>query len=114
MYLKSVTEYDGTQTQSKTPYVFSYYGRTVDNKDTLPNRVSYAQDHWGCYNGMDNNASLIPGYTGPFGTLDPQFDAFDIACSGVSSAQSFSDTYLIGDRCPSFPAMRAGTLQAIQ
>ncbi|WP_345207513.1 hypothetical protein, partial [Chryseobacterium ginsengisoli] len=38
-------------------YTFSYY------TTTLPNRLSYARDAWGYYNGAHNNTNLIPNIT---------------------------------------------------
>jgi hypothetical protein len=117
IYLKSLKEYDATQTQSKPAYVFSYYDRDSNGKDLLPNRVSFAQDHWGYYNGMNDNLSLVPPYTGPFGTLDPFFDIFDP--KGVFDPNDYGLPYftfnmMTGDRTPGFPNMRAGTLRSIQ
>ncbi|MCD0487944.1 DUF5977 domain-containing protein [Pedobacter sp. MC2016-14] len=118
MYLKSLTEYDATETLSKPPYKFSYFDRDINGKDKLPHRVSYAQDHWGYYNGQDNNASLIETYVGPFGTWDPVFDAFQPICLNASINYNykadFSYTYFTGNRTPSFPDMRGGTLKTIQ
>jgi len=42
---------DGSITK---PYFFDY------NKTALPNKISYAQDKWGYYNGKINNPSLVP------------------------------------------------------
>ena len=47
--LNSVTEV------GKPSYTFEYY-----DQENLPSRHSYARDHWGFYNGQDNNESLEP------------------------------------------------------
>lgn len=39
------------------PYKFEYYG------SFLPRRLSFAQDHWGFYNGATSNSTLIPTYS---------------------------------------------------
>ncbi len=39
----------------KPPYVFVY-----DENESLPPRFSFAQDHWGYYNGHNENTSLVP------------------------------------------------------
>lgn len=36
------------------------YVLTYHEEETLPPRLSFAQDKWGCYNGEDSNASLYP------------------------------------------------------
>ncbi len=53
MYLESVQEI-GSDGISKPPYSFDYH-----NRDLLPARLSYSQDHWGYYNGADNDV-MIP------------------------------------------------------
>ncbi|MEJ7769705.1 MAG: DUF5977 domain-containing protein [Chitinophagaceae bacterium] len=54
--LVSITEHNGTL--QKPPYTFRY-NESVE----LPNRLSYAQDHWGYYNGKLNNNDLIASFT---------------------------------------------------
>ncbi len=54
--LVSITEENGTF--QKPPYTFEY-----DESIELPGRMSYAQDHWGYYNGKLNNADLIATFT---------------------------------------------------
>lgn len=115
IYLKSLKEYDSTQTQSKPAYVFGYYDRDSNGKDLLPNRVSFAQDHWGYYNGMNGNLSLVPSYKGPFGTLDPLFDIFGPNGTNPNgiSLSDYTYNFMTGDRTSTFPNMRAGTLRSI-
>lgn len=48
--------------QSKNPYVFSYYEGS--NYLNLPTKHSFARDHWGYYNGKHENTSLIPKFIG--------------------------------------------------
>lgn len=42
----------------KPPYIFEY-NQSIE----LPDRLSYAQDHWGYYNGKLNNTDLISTFT---------------------------------------------------
>ena len=70
----------GCGTLSKPPHVFTYY-----QEAEVPRRLSYAQDHWGFYNGEVDNENLLPNGT----AQGPQ-------------------------RGSSFPAMQAGTLQRIR
>jgi hypothetical protein len=65
------------------PYNFDYHTEPV------PRTLSFSQDHWGFYNGADNN-TLIPTYT------ENQFDEVPGA-----------------DRDSKWPAMRGGTLYKI-
>lgn len=41
--------------EGKQPYIFSY-----NEEVNLPPKDSYARDYWGYYNGIDENATLIP------------------------------------------------------
>lgn len=54
--LISITE-ENTITR-KPPYAFEY-----NDSIQLPDRLSYAQDHWGYYNGKINNPDLISTFT---------------------------------------------------
>jgi YD repeat-containing protein len=65
LVLTSVREENVSTTSSgvqvvtqKPPYTF-HYNETM----ALPPRLSYAQDHWGYFNGKTNNPGLIPTYT---------------------------------------------------
>lgn len=53
LQLKTLTECDGSQV-CKPPHQFTYY-----NDQILPNLDSFAEDHYGFYNGKSNN-TLIP------------------------------------------------------
>lgn len=55
-FLNKLTETSCTGTIAK-PYVFEY-----NNPQLLPNKLSFAQDKWGFYNGKTTNASLFPKY----------------------------------------------------
>ena len=57
LQLKKLTEenvVNGILAQ-KTPHIFEY-----DESGLFPNRLSFAQDHWGYYNGANSNTSLMP------------------------------------------------------
>ncbi len=70
---------------NKPAYIFSYYQETE-----VPRRLSYAQDHWGFYNGAVDNNNLLP-------------------------EDKDSPTTIVGPlRESSFPSMQAGTLKQIQ
>lgn len=43
--------------EEKPPYVFTY-----EESISMPDRLSTAQDHWGYYNGKDNNLSMVPTF----------------------------------------------------
>ena len=63
MKLNNLDELDKQGNVIKT-HSFAY------NSNSLPARNSYAQDHWGFYNGKDANVNLIPaGGTTTFGTM---------------------------------------------
>jgi hypothetical protein len=56
LMLNKVWEYSSTGTFNP-PYSFNY------NTTSLPGRLSYAQDHWGFYNGATSNSSLFPMFS---------------------------------------------------
>lgn len=85
--LDQVQEVSGDGTLSKPPHAFSYFSEPV------PRRLSFGIDHWGFYNGITNNAVLIPTYT--------RF--------GSNTATSYPGA----NRDASWPAMRGGTMQQI-
>lgn len=55
--LDSLQEQTCNNSLSLAPYKFIYYS------NTLPRRLSFAQDHWGFYNGVAGNNTLVPTYT---------------------------------------------------
>jgi|GEM_PF-6112819 len=72
LMLDSIVEF-GKNTINNPPYRFTY------NQTPLPERDSKAQDHWGFYNGENDNISLIPPleygtYNWGGGTRDPDSD----------------------------------------
>jgi YD repeat-containing protein len=52
--LDSIQETTCDGSTANPPYTFSYASGKV------PRRLSYGIDHWGYYNGVDNNSTLIP------------------------------------------------------
>jgi hypothetical protein len=53
--LTTVKELNSSSTSNIPPYTLEY-----EENGTFPSRLSYAQDHWGYYNGVSSNSSLIP------------------------------------------------------
>ncbi len=74
--------------QSEPPYRFYYYDESL-----VPRRLSFAQDHWGFYNGAVSNTTMLP----------------------LISTGSQSYYAATGDeRSAKWPDMRAGALRLIQ
>ena len=82
--LDSIQEVSCDNSITVPPYRFSYYSEMV------PRLLSFGIDHWGYYNGLTNNSTLIPTYT----------------VNGTTTVNG-------ANRDPSWPAMRGGTLQQI-
>jgi predicted Rdx family selenoprotein len=61
--LLSVTEKSASGSALK-PHVFDYFESSTGYSD-LPAKTSFAQDHWGYYNGKQGTTSLIPTFS-PF------------------------------------------------
>jgi len=55
--LESVAEQSCDGSITIPPHIFTYYS------DFLPRRLSFAQDHWGFYNGVNSNSTLIATFT---------------------------------------------------
>jgi len=85
-FLTSVIE-QGNNTNEKQVYTFEY-----DNMDLLPPRLSYAQDHFGYFNGK-SNSGLIP---------KPSVAAYESYFSGANA-----------DREPNFNYGKVGMLKKI-
>ncbi len=112
LYLKSVREISGDDVLEKPPFLFTYAGRNEDNEDLLPNKLSPAQDHWGYFNGSSNQ-DLWPGYNGPFGKFDSNFNAkVSPGCTATIAGQG-SFVVQGANREPHFPECQYGVLTDI-
>ena len=96
--LDKVVEQSCDGSQAVNPWLFHYNG------DYLPRRLSFAQDHWGFYNGAESNNqlnTLISTYT-----LRPAFS--------YSNPNPVPGTQLPGaNRDPAVPYMSAGMLTQV-
>lgn len=87
LYLKGIQETSCNTIEQIPPYNFHYY-----NEDRVPRKFSFSMDHWGFYNGAENdNLTPIVGGHG-----------------GVSPTQNPAD------RESRWPEMRVGALKRIQ
>jgi YD repeat-containing protein len=86
--LNSFQKISCDNTISEPPHQFYYYDEGI-----VPRRLSFAQDHWGFYNGAVSNTTLLP----------------PISTGGQSYWNPNGD-----DRNPKWPEMRAGALRMIQ
>ncbi len=100
MYLNKVKELSSNEVEEKA-YTFDYWGRLSNGKDSLANKMSYAQDHWGYYNGKNNNASLRPAFSGM------------VPHTGYNGNVGTQKTVSGADRSSVFPWSRCGTLKSI-
>ncbi len=130
--LLSLTELSDDESLKKPSYKFTYEGTT------LPNKFSTSQDHWGYYNGKQNNdkynhPTLIPfvranssgsvrirfitDTNNGFDCQDcPLFKCSDfenIRCREIQGAYN-SFVFKGADRNPDFNFMKAGVLTSIQ
>jgi YD repeat-containing protein len=84
--LDKLKEHSCDNSLSKPSYIFTYY-----DESTVPRALSFAQDHWGFYNGSTGNNTLLPPVSDDGGL-----------------------TFSTGaDRSASWPTMRAGALKRI-
>jgi hypothetical protein len=120
LYLKSVEELPVSGTDTKNAYVFTYNGRTGNNTDLLPNKISAAQDHWGYFNNQLTNLALWPGYQGKFGTSDPKYlnsviSDSDASCQTDMGIRRADNVQIAGaNRQPNAATIDYGTLKTIQ
>jgi hypothetical protein len=85
--LESVQEIACDNSTNVPPHVFTYFTEFV------PRRLSFGMDHWGFYNGVNNNDKLVPTYK----TID-----------GATMT-----TITGANRDAAWPAMRGGALKQI-
>ncbi|MEO9802999.1 MAG: hypothetical protein ABJF04_07115 [Reichenbachiella sp.] len=78
MFLTQVTDIDADSTQEGL-HVFDYY-----DIEKLPERLKFAQDHWGYYNGKLSSTFLLPTY-------DTIADAGDASKAAVFSSFTKAD-----------------------
>lgn len=86
--LDAVQEVSGDGSISIPPHRFTYFTDVI-----VPRRLTFGIDHWGYYNGVKDNSTLIPTYTKSFN----------------GSNQTINGAI----RDASWPAMRGGALQKI-
>ena len=97
MFLSSIV-LNGAGSSPGNTYSFNY-----DNINDLPPRLSYAQDHWGYYNGVTNNSGITPITT-------EDSNSFNQLSLGVTLSQLFSVSI---DREPHYPYSQKGILTKI-
>lgn len=112
LYLDGLEEVDKYGT-TVSNYQFEYYGRTANGKDSLANRLSFAQDLGGYYNGQDDNIGLIPTFDENL-DLDPIL-SLEIGSECIDYDHYKSDIHIEGaNRGTNFQCMRMGTLKSIK
>lgn len=86
-------------------YQFDY------NATPLPKRESNARDHWGYYNGVNSNTTLIPDYNN---SNPPQINPTTCSsCSGSNTSSSYSLNYSGANRSVNPEFAKAGILQKV-
>lgn len=112
LYLDGLSELGENGTEIK--HRFEYFGRSTNNQDSLPSRLSLGQDMGGFYNGIDTNQTLIPTY---YDALNPMI--VDVGTVGSPSAVDPSYPYDVvyipgANRQIDFNYLKMGTLKSIQ
>jgi hypothetical protein len=90
LMLASVTEkgYYKGHTILNPPYTFVY------NQDDLPAKTSFARDHWGYYNGVTGQSTLIPEVL-PVTSLDPISAALGIQGTQRDPNPSWAPAFIL-------------------
>lgn len=94
LYLTGIQEKACNGAEGKQ-WSFTYF-----NPEELPRRFSYAQDHWGYYNGQTQNKRMMP-------------KILNIHTNQPNLYQFGDSFYGSANRNPSFPEMSYGTLSSI-
>ena len=100
----------GNDNTTIPPYVFTY------DSQPLPDRLSTGQDHWGYYNGQDENPHLVPE---SYPTID--IDAPELLFESCGLGSVIENLYLLpyfepmsgADREPEAEKMKAGSIESI-
>lgn len=108
MYLDRIVE------SSEKVHAFEYFGRTAQNEDMLPNRMSAAQDWSGHYNGKNLNQDLVTRFSG---YLQGHDNENDLCFSAVNNNQRLPGGYVNisgANREISYPEVTYGTLKSVK
>lgn len=111
--LDGVTEYSGDRTDSITVCSFDYFGDDVSESALrLPYRLSPSQDHWGYFNGADNDG-ILPGK--PSGMPIDINNGYQLICENYDRYVSggYSGEITGADREPDGSRKKACTLKRI-
>lgn len=95
LILTSVSEQECASAANSKTHTFEYY-----DQDAIPRRISFAQDHWGYFNGKTSNTSPSPGEI-----------YMKTLCNNCQGDYAHICTPQPDNREPVFPAMRNGTLK---
>jgi len=97
LILLSLSEQECGSTANAKTHNFEYFDQTL-----LPRRLSFAQDHWGYFNGKTTNTTLSPGEMN-----------MKTLCNNCQGNYAHLCTAPPTNREPTFPSMRNGTLKKI-